>query len=142
MDPASAIGVASAVLSFIEFAWNITKGTIEVYKSVDGATKANARLEKLLADIGAANQEMKVIDDIKTPAEKRIRDLAQQCESDRKVLVKLLRVLKRDPKQRSYWSSLKLTMKGMSAKREMDEFKANLKERQEQLIINLSLLLR
>jgi len=54
MDPATAIGLASGILSFVSFSTKLVSGAVKIYGSIDGAlnedrSRAAAASELLLA---------------------------------------------------------------------------------------------
>ena len=52
MDPFSALGVASNVITFIDFTSRLINGGLELYHSTDGATAAHRTLEDVTKDLG------------------------------------------------------------------------------------------
>jgi hypothetical protein len=51
MDPITAIGLASSILTFIDFAGKIVSGTYEILHSETGATAENAHVETIVKDL-------------------------------------------------------------------------------------------
>ena len=51
MDPLSALGLAASIVQFLTFSKGVLDGTVELYRSVDGATSVNARLEFITRDL-------------------------------------------------------------------------------------------
>jgi hypothetical protein len=51
MDPITALGLAAAVVQFVDFATKLTNGTRQVYVSGSGATAGNADLELCASEL-------------------------------------------------------------------------------------------
>lgn len=66
MDPATAIGVASAAISFLDFTILLCKLAGEVSSSENGATRYNAELE---AEIKKFEQTTKDVSSVQLPAQ-------------------------------------------------------------------------
>ena len=47
MDPISAVGLASAILTFVELSAKLTRGTFEVYKSATGSSEGNLHFKNV-----------------------------------------------------------------------------------------------
>ncbi|KAI1394304.1 uncharacterized protein F4822DRAFT_424781 [Hypoxylon trugodes] len=58
MDPISALSVASAVIAFVDFSWKIVTGAAEIYRSVEGTTNENARLEDIVQDLETISKRL------------------------------------------------------------------------------------
>ena len=52
MDPFSALGLASNVITFIDFTSRLIDGSLELYHSTDGATASHKVLEDVTRDLG------------------------------------------------------------------------------------------
>ena len=52
MDPFSALGVASSLITFIDFTSRLINGSLELYHSTDGATASHRTLEGVTKDLG------------------------------------------------------------------------------------------
>jgi len=51
MDPISALGLASNILTFIDVAGKILAGTYEVYQSATGRTDENAHVDSVIENL-------------------------------------------------------------------------------------------
>ncbi|CAI4213161.1 unnamed protein product [Parascedosporium putredinis] len=105
MDPASAVGLASSILTFIDFSVKLVSGALEVYRSADGTLEENARLERVIGDFDVVAGELACQASGGTRAERSIRELALECRPDAELLVGLLRSLK-VPGKRTLWRSV------------------------------------
>jgi len=92
MDPATAIGVVSGILSFVLFAGKLVKGGIEIYHNGDLAENATlqdvtTRMESFHSQLAQVSTQSQIL----SGNAKEIQDLAKDCS---KVSAELLRLLK------------------------------------------------
>jgi hypothetical protein len=59
MDPLSAIGLVSGVLSFVGFASNLISTSTNVYRSVDGAAEQTFELQRVYRDLSSFSLKLK-----------------------------------------------------------------------------------
>jgi len=64
LDPLTALGVASNVLSFIDFSGKLISGAVSIYGSADGASKEYVDVESVTIDL--SEMSGKLSQDIKT----------------------------------------------------------------------------
>lgn len=91
MDPVSAVGLASSVLTFVEFSWNLVGGAMEIYRSVDGTLVENARLDDVQDDLDSLSDLLSAQPTCKTRAERKIARVAKDCRADCKILQAFLK---------------------------------------------------
>lgn len=142
MDPLSAIGLASAIVAFVDFSWNLITGTWEIYHSLDGVATENARLEDVTDDLESLTQALKADFPVKTKAEKNIKRLAQDCNEDAKTLKDLLNGMKAPGRRRLFWKSLNAKWKTILNKDEVTRLKSQLQESRAEIQLNLTAILR
>ncbi|KEZ45757.1 hypothetical protein SAPIO_CDS1557 [Scedosporium apiospermum] len=141
MEPVSAVGLASSIITFVEFAFKLVTGALEVYRSVDGTLEENARLERVIGDLNS------IVDDLGKKggggcrSERAIRDLAVECQADAELLVDILKSLK-VPGRRTLWKSVTAQWKALLRKDEITGLKERLQEYRSEIMLNLMLLLR
>jgi len=141
MEPVSAVGLASSIITFVEFAFKLVTGALEVYRSVDGTLEENARLERVIGDLNS------IVDDLGKKggggcrSERAIRDLAVECQADAELLVDILKSLK-VPGRRTLWKSVTAQWKALLRKDEITGLKERLREYRSEIMLNLMLLLR
>ncbi|KAK4462121.1 hypothetical protein QBC42DRAFT_84161 [Cladorrhinum samala] len=92
MDPATAIGVVSGILSFVLFAGKLVKGGLEIYHNGDLAENATlqdvtTRMESFHSQLAQVSTQSQIL----SGNAKEIQDLAKDCS---KVSAELLRLLK------------------------------------------------
>lgn len=142
MDPLSTIGLASAIVAFIDFSWNLVTGTWEVYHSRDGIAAENARLEDVTDDLESLAQALKADFPVKTLAEKNIQRLAQDCKEDARTLKSLLDGMKVPGTRRLVWKSLAAKWKSILKKDEVARLKSQLQESRTEIQVNLTAILK
>ncbi|KAI1418389.1 hypothetical protein F5Y13DRAFT_196189 [Hypoxylon sp. FL1857] len=79
MDPVSALGVASAIITFLDFAWGLVTGAVETYRFPDGTVDDNARI-KVINDLKRVSRGLDERFQDNTNAEKQIKEIAQADE--------------------------------------------------------------
>lgn len=146
MDPATAIGVASSVIAFLDFSIEIVSGAWEIYKSLDGQTSANAHVSVIVADFENASASLcvknKYSKDINgEPAiplsenERAILDLSDKCHAIcvqlREALLKLTR------KHKTVWASLKTAWLQRRKQSDIVKLHANLREYRSAIMLRL-----
>ncbi|KAJ4264312.1 hypothetical protein NW762_005508 [Fusarium torreyae] len=141
MDPVSAIGLASSIITFIDFGTELITGAIEIYRAPDGSSAADARLQDILNDLGDLVEELEKTFHAATKAEKNIKSLAQECGEDTRELKDILRGLKMAGR-RTPWKSVKAKWMNMRAESRVEELKERLNEYRTDILLNLTLVLR
>lgn len=140
MDPASALGVASAAITFIDFGFKLTRGTFEVYKSATGSTESNTNIKAITQDLRNFTADLNNDFVGSTEHEKAIRDIAAKCCT---LSDKLLKILQRlTVSEKSWRKSLKAKFHGMIKQDEIDDLQAELDRYRSHLLMHLDLVLR
>lgn len=142
MIPLSAIGLASAIVAFLDFSWNLVTVTWEIYQSLDGVAAENARLEDVTDDLESLTQALEADFLVKTKAERNIQRLAKYCKEDAKSLKDLLDEMKAPGKRRLFWKSLNAKWKTILNKDEVSRLKSQLQESRAEIQLNLAAILR
>jgi N-terminal domain on NACHT_NTPase and P-loop NTPases len=140
MDPVSAIGLASAIISFIDFAQQIVTGVDEIYSSTTGATKENTHIETIISDLDDAAGDLTEISS-KTKHGKALNALASQCKKVSEDLLQLLNTLTVSG-ERTTWKVLKITIRNARKEGKVAKTLARLREYRSQILLQLSLMLR
>ncbi|RPA71207.1 hypothetical protein BJ508DRAFT_336270 [Ascobolus immersus RN42] len=95
-----ALSLAAAIVQFADHARNITKWTIEVYNSIDGATANNRKLEQFTEEVECSvedlleNRQIKWSSGLDEEEEEAIGRLAIEARSVAKKLLGLLHRLR------------------------------------------------
>jgi hypothetical protein len=111
MDPLTAIGLASNILSFIDFSAQLINGAREIYDSTTGATEDNKSREAIVSEMKKFSSKLLPPDDSQLSGdEKALCRLAAECNILSGQILDLLGKIKpKDPKSRSqsFWAALK-----------------------------------
>lgn len=142
MDPASALGLASAVVAIVDFSWKLLTGAREIHKSMEGGTAENAHLEDVTGHLESLMQVLTADVPVKTTAERNILHLAEECKKDAKALMDLLMELKVPGRRQSLWESLKAKWKSVMKKREVAQLKIRLQESRADIQVNIISMLK
>jgi len=141
MDPVTAVGFASSILTFIEFSWNLISGTYEVYKSASGATTENAHISTVLNDLERVTDGLCTDVKGKTKHEKELCKLADKCHNLSQDLAKILKKLQVTEKN-SKWQSLKVKWASMRNEKEVASIENRLDRYRSQILLRLNFMLR
>ena len=140
MDPASALGVASAVITFIDFGFKLTRGTFEIYKSTTGSTENNAHINAITQDLRDVTLDLYQNFAGSTEHEKAIKNIAAEC---RALSDKILKILQRlTISEKSWRKSLKAKFQGLIKEEDINSLQSELDRYRSQLFLHLELLLR
>jgi hypothetical protein len=140
MDPLTAIGLASSIISFIDFAWTLVTGAKELYDSGRRTTKHNARISNIVSDLKEFSLDLDVGGEGATKHEKALRDLANDCGTLSTELIKILEDLKTTKNSR--WESIKKTWDAMRKENKVTAIEKRLGEYRAQMNIRLLAILR
>ena len=99
MDPFTAIGTASAVLSFVDFGGRLISGSLELYNAADGATSSNNVLTEVSTDLenlcgGLQHHLAHLQDGAVTDLEKGLQPLLKSCQGLAQEFLAVLEALK------------------------------------------------
>lgn len=142
MDPVSAIGLASSILTFVEFAWGLIGGAVEIYRSLDGTLNENARLDDVRDDLDYLSDLLILQPTCRTRAERRIARVAEGCHADSKELQGLLKEIAGPRNNQAFWRSLKTSWLSIKSRKDVTELKDRLQEYRSEVLLNVILLLR
>lgn len=124
-----AIGLASAIISFIDVASKIVRGAHEVYTSVDGATRGNDHtsvvigdLQRVTADLGSHPQ---------TSNDQDLLTLSDKCHKLSSELLQLLH--KFLPKTPGKWQSFVAACRILRKQKEAASLEASLDRYRQQI---------
>jgi uncharacterized protein (DUF342 family) len=141
MDPITAIGLASSLITFVDFATKIVAGTYEVYNSVTGTTIGNAHIDTVIGDLKGVAAELEIDLPGISKHERALKDLASNCQKDGNELLRLLDTIKVDGK-RSTWKSFKTTLISIRKQKEIVGLQKRLSDYRSQILLRLSLILQ
>jgi hypothetical protein len=103
MDPISIIGLASSIITFIDFGIELVSYGREIQSSVRGLATQNATLERVIEETQAwcSNLRVSYKSSLPTPEERAIVSLAGECKviSD-EILIQLKKIKPKNPKSK------------------------------------------
>lgn len=141
MDPVSALSLASAITTFINFGTKLTRGTLEIYKSASGSTIGNAHLRGITQDLRDITTDLKVCLEGGSKHEKDLEDLAAECRGLGDTLVRLIDKLT-VAGERTWSKSLQAKCKSMRRERDIKDLKGKLASYPSRLLLHLNLILK
>ncbi|KAK4644143.1 hypothetical protein QC761_0049610 [Podospora bellae-mahoneyi] len=82
MDPVTAIGLVSGILTFVPFGTKLVKGTIKIREALDGTLDENRTRQEVAQEMKRLSARLLPPDDTKLVAEeKSLCLLAKECSS-------------------------------------------------------------
>ncbi|KAM7190183.1 hypothetical protein V8F20_009805 [Naviculisporaceae sp. PSN 640] len=140
MEALAAVGLASAILTFIDAAVKVVTGTYEVYQSSSGATTENVHIKTIVEDLQDFTSALSLTNVGRTRHEIALKDLASKCETVSSNLQRLLDSLGRSG-QHTTWASLKVKIKSMRKEKEIAGMEKQLVDYRGQILARLTLML-
>ncbi|KAF3346741.1 putative oxidoreductase yusZ [Verticillium dahliae VDG2] len=142
MDPLSAAGFASSLITFIDFSYKLIYGSVDLYKSAAGATDDNIRISSIVEDL------KKITETISTPVPpgdngphtRELSRLALECHGVSKELTDILDKLKRREGNKA-WRSLEAAWKSMRKSDKVAALENQLATYRMQLLLRLGIIL-
>lgn len=133
MDPASGIGVAAAVVQFVQVSLKALETCREIRDSVNSSTERNAELETA---IGVAVETRKSLTTVQTTGSgRRITSIVKECEREGDELIKLLKYI-RDEEGKAKGkprSTARLFCRTLKEKKTVEKLENRLRSREKQL---------
>ncbi|KAJ4179669.1 hypothetical protein NW767_014574 [Fusarium falciforme] len=141
MDPVSAVGLASSIITFIEFGSKLLKGAKEIRDSANDSLKKNESREVIAEAMKEAVAKLKTPDPVRIPLEQqKLCDLAVKCSDLSNRILELLQKIKPKNKMR-----LRVYRASYRAWRKEDEIRVleeSLRDCRSQLALSLTHLAR
>ena len=143
MDPVTALGIASNVIQFVEFAGKLISRSSRYYRSADGSdleyteiVAAASNLEKLAgtvqkSTVNAASRINKV--DV---AQQGLLDASRQCQRIAQEMTDVLSTLMK-PGQQNRWNSIRQAFRAIWSEEKIDKLSVRLSHAREQLVLYL-----
>ncbi|KAF5549369.1 hypothetical protein FMEXI_4356 [Fusarium mexicanum] len=138
MDPVSAIGLASGILTFVEAGLKLVKMAYSIHNSLDGVLDDSRHRESVTSEVSKAALRLEVVGKAcLTPEQQSLSDLAKKCKATSTELVKALYEVK--PKQISSnpFKSLRYAVKANVKAKDIEGLENQLKDYRDQLTLAL-----
>jgi hypothetical protein len=135
MDPATCLGIVSAVVQLVDFGIKLVSEGKELYNSASGASKENLELEKITSDLSLMSQKLSlpaVPDQRLSKDEIELRRVAESCKEVANELLGALDSIKVDWTHQK-WRSFRQALKSVMKKEKIQSIKVRL-ERIQQLV--------
>ncbi|KAI1881711.1 hypothetical protein JX265_000537 [Neoarthrinium moseri] len=140
MDPISAIGVASSILTFVEFSSKLINGIYEVAGSADGTTEENVHIATVIQDLENVTDAIEVDFKGSSKHEKELVKLANKCAAMSRDLQKILKSIKVKHGNAS-WQTIKAAWKSVTRKDKIQSLEKRISMYRSELILRLQVLL-
>ena len=147
IDPLSAVGIAAAVLQFVDFSTKLIGKTREITGSSTGALAehvelavASQRLKKLNDGLSSSISKFAVQRKL-SEAEAALRDVSVECQIIALQFSKALDSLMGDPGQ-NVFKSFRQAFKAAWRKNGIDRMRQRLNEQRQQLVVHLLIVIR
>src|SRR3569833_1313543 len=141
MDPVSAIGLASSILTFVDFATKLVSGTYEAYKT--GTIGKTSDAQTVLQDLRRVSEELHhgTFDGAQSH-HKELLKLADDCLKLSNELETLLDKLIRSAKDKNaLWSSIRVSWLSIWKQKEVQGLERKLEKHRSQIILRLNQLI-
>lgn len=143
MDPVTAIGFASSILTFIDVGVKVVKTTNEIRNSVDGSTKLNATRRTVSKELEGISKRLEPPDGIILSREQdSLRKVAQECQGLSKGMLDLLERVKPSKSSRIPGSALRGAIKAIWKQDDLEGFESQLSDCRGRLTLSLVELFR
>jgi len=114
MDPITAIGLVSGILSFVSFSTKLIKGAVEIHHASGGTLEENRTSEEAACELERLAAHLRPPDGAQLADEsKDLCHLAEECRSLAQGLIKMLKDIKpvnQGSKRQSLWAALRSKM--------------------------------
>lgn len=142
MDPITAIGLASSVLSFIDYGAKIVSGAIEIYQSSSGLTDSNRGSKAIVTEVRQLALRLQPPANTQLSGdEKSLCNLTTECDNIAEQIIDLIE--KVEPKSRkSKGSSLRAAIKTKWYESDRRRLEERLNQCRAQLNLQLNYLTR
>lgn len=140
MEPVVAVGLAAAIVSFIQFSSGLIKDINDIQKSANGVTTENATVETVLGDLNDLAGRLACDDLGETENAKALRRLAAECSKLASRLMALLDTLRVREGKNSKWQSVKAKWASMMSEKEVQMIDKRLEKYQTEISLRLNLI--
>lgn len=143
MDPVTAIGLGSAILTFVDIGFKFIRTANEIHNSADGALSANRRIEEISDEVDQAAARLQSMAPSNANEEQELLfEAAQRCRNTSSKLATILNELKPNQSSRKRLETVKHTLKSMWNKGSIKELEDQLKNDRHQLALAMSVFSR
>ncbi|CAJ0544007.1 Ff.00g040360.m01.CDS01 [Fusarium sp. VM40] len=154
MDPVSALGVAAAVVQFVDFAYGLISTSNKIFHSIKGASLENLELKEVYGMLYRLGAELEIRPRPEgtastlgsaLPSSKQVSDLRQlseACKLDCDELLGILRKLTVEKGKNRLWRSVKAALQNAASRRKIAEIEARLERAQRTMSLLIATITR
>jgi hypothetical protein len=136
MDPVTAVGLASAIISFVPLGIKLLKNARELRDSVDGSLERNQTRKAIIEEMQAVSRRLRPTDPARVaPEQKGLYDLALKCYELSQQILELLGKIK--PKPQSIFGVYRSAFQAWSKESEIKDLEKRLDGCRSQLALGL-----
>jgi len=139
MEALAAIGLIGNVVQFVDFSSKLVSGSIQLYRSAEGALEENIDTETVAKDLVLLNGRLK--DSAASTSDGPLKNLCESCQA---VAAELLQALAKAKVQgqRTKWKSIKKALQSVWNKEHIAQLDGRLARIREELNLQLTVSLR
>ncbi|KAF9765877.1 hypothetical protein IL306_001759 [Fusarium sp. DS 682] len=138
MDPVSAVGLASGILTFVEAGLKLVKIAYNIHNSLDGVLGDNRHCEDVTSDVNKAALRLEIVGNARlTPEQESLSDLAKKCKATSTDLVQVLNEVKPKRNSTNPFNSLRYAVKASKKAKHISDLENQLKDYRNQLSLAL-----
>ncbi|KAI0454426.1 hypothetical protein F5B21DRAFT_475338 [Xylaria acuta] len=149
MDPVSALGIASSVITFVDFAAKLISATTVIFRSTEGASMENlgteniyAKLKDLSAHLGTSTCPRQLLPSSQLEEDVlALQGLSVACEKDCREMIDALQALKVRGKRFRLWGSVKAAFKAELGRQKTAAIEGRLERIQRVISLHISSIL-
>lgn len=141
MDPVSAVGLAASIVSFVDFACDLVKGSYKIYRAESDESASHAHIGTILNDLEDVTKTLQT--DVKPDSPHRdfLKKLASDCAAASTELSSVLKDLKRKEGNK-IWRSLEAKWNSMRREKEVVSIEQRLNSIRLELLLRLNVIIR
>ena len=146
MDPFSALGLASNICQLLDLGGKLVSGTVQLYRSVDGASSINSELQSITEDLtrlcSSLTQPESLIDgQHATQSEMALIPLSVSCKELGEQLLSVLDSLKVKARHQRF-ESFRQALKSEWKKKVIQSYEERLRSYRSEIVVHLMEILR
>ncbi|KAH6949468.1 hypothetical protein DER45DRAFT_580376 [Fusarium avenaceum] len=135
MDPVTAVGLASAIISFVPLGVKLLQSAHEIRDSIDGSLDRNKTRKCIMDEMQAVSNRLKPTDQTRIAEQKGLYELAARCyELSQKILNLLNKISPKTPRS---FENYRSAVRAWRKEDEIKDLEKQLKECRDQLLLAL-----
>lgn len=136
MDPVTAVGLASAIISFVPLCVKLLQSAREIRDSLDGSVEKNLTRKAIVDEMKALSRRLKSADQARVlPEQRGLYDLALKCHELSQKILDLLDKIR--PKSKSSFENYRSVYRAWSCESEIKNLEKQLNDCRSQLALGI-----